>query len=140
MKIRQMTQEDFPQVYALWQQAKLAEYSFEKESKNTLAMISHNPHSCLVGTKKNKVIATALGIYNGHRGWIYRLAVDQNHQKLGLGQQILSAVETELKIAGAEAVFLWLSYDNLATFPFYQKNDYIPFNHAVALRKELKKV
>lgn len=133
-----MTIDDFEQVYDLWKQASLAEHPFDKEREHTLEMISHNPQTCLVGKKENKIIATALGIYNGHRGWIYRLAVEKKHQKQGYGEQMLKAVEKELQKAGAEAVFLWLSYDNLATFPFYQKNNYIPFTNAIPLRKALK--
>ena len=137
MTIRQMSLDDFKQVYALWKQTNLAEYPYQKEFKDTEEMISHNPQTCLVGIEKDKVIATVMGIYNGHRGWIYRLAVDKAYQKQGLGEQILKAVEKKLKIAGAEAVFLWLTYANLKSFPFYEKNNYSPFTHAIALRKEL---
>ena len=39
----------------------------------------------LVGIVNDKVVATVMGGYEGHRGWVYYLAVDPSYQRRGLG-------------------------------------------------------
>ena len=36
-----------------------------------------------------------MGGYEGHRGWVYYLAVDPVYQRNGYGQQIMEAIELE---------------------------------------------
>ena len=50
----------------------------------------------IVGESKNRVIASAMAGYDGHRGYIYYLAVLPEFQKQGIGSLILSIVEKKL--------------------------------------------
>ena len=66
-----------------------------------------DPELFLVGLINNKIVASVMGGYDGHRGWANYLAVDPDYQRLGLGQEIMEAVEAlirqrELEFQAAE--------------------------------------
>ena len=47
----------------------------------------------LVGRNKSAVVATVMGGYEGHRGWINYLAVAPSERRQGYGQKMMAAVE-----------------------------------------------
>ena len=47
----------------------------------------------LVGRNKSAVVATVMGGYEGHRGWINYLAVAPGERRQGYGQKMMAAVE-----------------------------------------------
>ena len=46
------------------------------------------------------VVACAMGCYDGHRGWMKRVAVDPERQGAGIGQGIVGEVERRFLTAG----------------------------------------
>jgi GNAT superfamily N-acetyltransferase len=55
----------------------------------------------LVGRKDAAVIATALAGFDGHRGWVYYLAVEPHLRRAGHGKAMLRAAERWLRARGA---------------------------------------
>ena len=47
----------------------------------------------LVGRNKSAIVATVMGGYEGHRGWINYLAVAPGERRQGYGQKMMAAVE-----------------------------------------------
>ena len=47
----------------------------------------------LVGRNKSAIVATVMGGYEGHRGWINYLAVAPGERRHGYGQKMMAAVE-----------------------------------------------
>jgi len=62
--------------------------------------------------------------YDGHRGWIYYLAVDPKHRKQGLGRQIMTAAEEKLLDIGCPKIDLMIRKNNLDVIKFYEKIGY----------------
>ena len=56
-----------------------------------------DPDLFLVGELSGIIIATFMGGYEGHRGWINYLAASLHHRKKGFGRMIMEAVEKLLK-------------------------------------------
>jgi len=54
------------------------------------------PELFLVGWLTNKIIATVMAGYDGHRGWINYLAVHPDHQYTGIGRRMMEAAEIRL--------------------------------------------
>jgi len=79
------------------------------------------PELFLVGLIGDKIVATAMGGYDGHRGWIYYLGVDPAYQRRSLGQQIMAAIEEKLLEMGCPKVKLQVSKGNLGVVSFYEK-------------------
>ena len=49
----------------------------------------------------DKVIGTVMAGYDGHRGWIYSVAVSPSHRREGIGSQLVSHAERALIAKGA---------------------------------------
>ena len=62
-----------------------------------------------------------MGGYDGHRGWVYSLAVDENERHRGIGTALMSKVEQKLRGLGCLKVNLQVIPDNQAVVEFYQE-------------------
>lgn len=78
----------------------------------------------LVAEDAEKIIGTVMGGYDGHRGWIYSLAVDKSFQGKGLGSKLLKAMEGELIKIGCCKINLQILASNSEAKEFYSKNGY----------------
>lgn len=65
------------------------------------------------------LIGTVMVGYDGHRGWMYYLAVAPGHQQKGYGRQLVDAGEAWLKEKGAPKVQLMVRQTNKAVLGFY---------------------
>ena len=88
-----------------------------------------------MGSVDNRVVATVMGGYDGHRGWIYYLAVDPAYQKMGLGRQIMEAIEQKILATGCPKVNLQIRADNNTVVEFYKNIISRGMNRCQALRQ-----
>ena len=70
------------------------------------------------------VVATALAGYEGHRGWIYYVAVASALRGTGLGRDAVVAAEAWLVAAGARKVRLMVRTTNAPVLGFYEQLGY----------------
>jgi len=75
----------------------------------------------LVVRETGRLIATVMVGFDGHRGWVYYLAVDPDRQGGGLGRAIMDAAEGWLKARGAPKIQLMVRDDNVAALGFYDR-------------------
>ena len=80
-----------------------------------------NPELFLIGLIADEIVATAMVGYEGHRGWINYLAVAPEHQKQGLGRQILAEAEAKLRALGCPKINLQVRTDNHEAIAFYER-------------------
>jgi hypothetical protein len=66
------------------------------------------------------VVGTVLGGYDGHRGWIYSVAVDAAHRRRGIGSALLRHLEAELRRRGCLKANLQVRTRNLDVVAFYE--------------------
>jgi ribosomal protein S18 acetylase RimI-like enzyme len=83
-----------------------------------------NPELFLVGLVDGAIVATVMGGYEGHRGWVNYLAVDPLSQEKGYGRQIMKTIEEKLLALGCPKVNLQVRTDNAAALAFYEKIGY----------------
>jgi ribosomal protein S18 acetylase RimI-like enzyme len=69
-------------------------------------------------------VGTVMGGYDGHRGWIYSLAVRADLQRHGIGTALMRRVEEELVRRGCSKINLQVVGSNAATVAFYAKLGY----------------
>ncbi|MGD9046079.1 MAG: GNAT family acetyltransferase [Desulfobacterales bacterium] len=74
-----------------------------------------------VGTISNRVVATAMAGYDGHRGWIYYLAVDPDYQRQQIGRRMMERAESELQKRGCPKINLQVRSSNQAVIAFYER-------------------
>ncbi len=70
------------------------------------------------------VVGTAMAGYDGHRGWIYSLAVHPEHRKRKIGSMLLSHAEKALVARGCVKINLQIMEGNEAVEAFYIANGY----------------
>jgi ribosomal protein S18 acetylase RimI-like enzyme len=70
------------------------------------------------------VVGTVMAGYDGHRGWIYSLAVAPNYRGHGLGSRLLARAEDQLASRGCLKINLQVLPGNGNAQAFYEANGY----------------
>ncbi len=73
----------------------------------------------------DRLVATAMVGHDGHRGWVYYVAVDPDVQATGIGRAVMDAAEVWVRDAGMPKIQLMVRPTNTAALGFY---DAIGFN------------
>ena len=136
MNIRPFEIQDEEQVIALWKECNLVVPQNDPK-KDIQRKLKVNPELFLVGLVDNKVVASAMGGYEGHRGWVNYLAVSPSYQKKGYGRQIMDALEEKLKAIGCAKLNLQVRETNLAVVEFYKSIGY-NLDHVIGMGKRLE--
>ncbi len=74
MKVRVYNEEDQKSVISLWEECGLV-VPQNNPAKDIERKLKVDPDLFLVGISDNEIVATVMGGYEGHRGWINYLAV-----------------------------------------------------------------
>ncbi len=62
--------------------------------------------------------------HDGHRGWVYYLAVGKAYQRSGIGSELMRAAEDWLRKMGAIKVQLMVRSENESVLDFYDNVGY----------------
>jgi ribosomal protein S18 acetylase RimI-like enzyme len=136
MKIRAYEEQDKNEVISLWDECGLV-VPQNDPVKDIERKLKVDPDLFLVGTDEGSVIATVMGGYEGHRGWINYLAVKPGEQRKGYGQAIMQAVEVLIEQKGCPKINLQVRINNEAVIAFYSAIGY-GNDHVVGLGKRLE--
>ena len=90
----------------------------------------------LVAVQAAQVLGAAMVGYDGHRGWLYRVAVAPAARRQGLGRALVRAAEAELAALGCAKVNLQLHAHNAEGQAFWRALGY-QIEPRVSLGKEL---
>jgi ribosomal protein S18 acetylase RimI-like enzyme len=74
----------------------------------------------LCAARGDIMLATAMVGFDGHRGWIYYLAVAPTERQKGLGRAMMEAAENWLIARKAPKLQLMVRNDNPAAVAFYE--------------------
>ena len=113
---------------ALWQQVFGYEAAHNEPGKVIDMKLAHDDGLFFVAQEDDKdglVMGTVMAGYDGHRGWIYSIAVSPGRRKQGLGSKLLEHAVAELRKRGCEKVNLQIMGDNAAVKAFYEKNGFL---------------
>jgi ribosomal protein S18 acetylase RimI-like enzyme len=70
------------------------------------------------------LLATAMVGHDGHRGWVYYLAVDATQRDRGLGRRMMEACEDWVRSRGIPKIQLMVRATNQVTVGFYEHLGY----------------
>lgn len=122
-RIRPATDDDFDAIAALWGKAGLTRPWNDPAAD--LERCRDTPTAELfVAELGGAVVGSVMAGHDGHRGWLYYLAVDPEVQRNGLGRRLMRRAETWLKRAGAPKVQLMVRTDNAPVRAFYDALGY----------------
>ena len=123
MIIGQFQIEDSDAVIELWKECNLV-VPWNDPQKDIDRKMKVDPHPFLVGTLDGKIVASVMGGYEGHRGWINYLAVSPDHRRNGYAKQIMEAVEQLIRETGSPKINLQIRMTNLEAIRFYESIGY----------------
>ena len=83
-----------------------------------------NPEWFLVGLIDDKVMASCMVGYEGHRGWINYLAVSPKEQRQGYATQMMGEAQRILTNANCPKINLQIRTSNLKVVAFYESLGY----------------
>ncbi|MFD6134593.1 GNAT family acetyltransferase [Isoptericola sp. NPDC060257] len=120
---REVTDDDVEQVVALWEACGLTR-PWNDPRRDVADARRTATSTVLVGVAGDRVVSSALAGYDGHRGWLYYVAVDPQQQGSGLGRATVAAAEDWLRAAGARKVQLMVRATNAQVVGFYDRLGY----------------
>ncbi len=121
--MRQATDQDRNAVTALWARCDLTRpwndpvKDFNRALKGDNAVI-------FVLEQDNALIGTIMVGEDGHRGWVYYLAVDPDARRGGLGRQLMQAAEDWITTRNIPKSQLMVRSDNEQALGFYKALGY----------------
>lgn len=123
MQIRVYQAKDETGVITLWRAAGLT-VPHNNPVLDIQRKLAHSPELFLVGEEQGVIIASVMGGYDGHRGWINYLAVQPDKQGSGIGRQMMQEIEKLLSARGCAKINLQVRDSNAAAIQFYQSLGY----------------
>jgi ribosomal protein S18 acetylase RimI-like enzyme len=136
VEIRKYIETDEQQVIDLWIKCHLV-VSSNNPKRDIQRKLKVDRDLFLVGILDEKVIATVMGGYEGHRGWINYLAVDPGFQGKGYGRLMMEAIEQRIRLKGCPKINLQVRATNKAVIQFYRSLGYTD-DHVIGLGKRLE--
>jgi ribosomal protein S18 acetylase RimI-like enzyme len=88
----------------------------------------------LLAVEEDGAVGTVMVGHDGHRGWVYYLAVEPTLRGRGLGRQLMRSAETWLRDAGAVKVQLMVRSGNHDVLGFYAGLGFEPSDVTVMAR------
>ena len=123
LSIAPLEDADVAAVVALWQRCGLTRPWNDPQADIALARRGPNA-AVLLGRDGDAVVASVLVGHDGHRGWVYYVAVDPQHRKKGSGRAIMAAAEDWLRERGILKLLLMVRPENTQVQAFYETLDY----------------
>jgi ribosomal protein S18 acetylase RimI-like enzyme len=112
------------EVIALWRDAFGYETAHNEPSLAIEKKLGANDGLFFVAESEGTVVGTAIAGYDGHRGWLYSVAVRKELRRSGLGSSLVHHAECALAAAGCMKVNLQVLSSNEATTAFYESLGY----------------
>jgi len=116
--------EHFAGVEALWQEAFPDDAPWNKASTAIAEKMRFQPDLMFVALEGPLVVGSAMAGYEGHRGWISRVAVLRAHRHKGIGRALLLEAEKRLAALGCIKINLQVLEINSAVVRFYEEAGY----------------
>jgi ribosomal protein S18 acetylase RimI-like enzyme len=123
---------DIDAVVALWQAAGLA-HPWNDGRRDIELALSHPTNRIFAAhDEAGRLVGAIMAGFDGHRGWIYSLAVDDSQRGQGTGRQLVECAEDWLAGLGAPVVRLLVLGSNEKVAGFYEacgyeRGDFIAF-------------
>jgi predicted N-acetyltransferase YhbS len=96
MEIRPFHESDQETVIALWKDVFAYPAPHNEPAKIIRHKLAFQRDLFFVAVLDGAVVGTVMGGYDGHRGWVYSLAVNPDVRRQGIGTALMRHVEQEL--------------------------------------------
>jgi ribosomal protein S18 acetylase RimI-like enzyme len=112
------------QVVALWEAVFAYETAHNKPGLAIDKKLAVDDQLFFVAVADDAVVGTVMAGYDGHRGWIYSVAVAPTHRRQGIGSRLVAHAERALTSKGCVKINLQILEGNESVTAFYSKLGY----------------
>ena len=131
--IADLVPEEIEEAVALWTAAGLTRPWNDPRADIDLALRS--PGSTVLRARRGgRLVATAMVGSDGHRGWVYYLAVVKECRGEGIGTAMMRAAEAWLTARGVPKLHLLVRATNTGVVDFYRRLGYEPSDTLMMMR------
>jgi RimJ/RimL family protein N-acetyltransferase len=124
------------EVLTVWSEAGLWPHAGEERS-DIAAALSRNREFAFGWRDSGRLVATAVGKFDGFRGWIARVGVLPAYRRQGIASKLVKVVEKRLSAAGAPQINIMVLHDNDPARALYEGQGYEE-SDCMIMRKRLK--
>jgi hypothetical protein len=124
MQIRSFKETDTAAVSALWQEIFPDDPPHDAPAIVIKQKLECQPELFFVGEFDGAIVGTVLSGYDGHRGWLYSVAVSPKLRRQGLGTKLIRHAEHALNAIGCTKINLQVRSTNAAVVAFYKELGY----------------
>jgi ribosomal protein S18 acetylase RimI-like enzyme len=117
--------EHFAGVKALWQQAFPDDPPWNAAEAAIPAKLAVQPELFLVALDGDLVVGSIIAGYDGHRGWLYAVAVVNNRCRRGVGTALVRAAKARVRSMGCSKINLQVRSTNANAVAFYRRLGYL---------------
>jgi ribosomal protein S18 acetylase RimI-like enzyme len=118
------TDRHYDGVAALWSEAFPGDSPWNAAATAIAEKLRIQPDLLLVAVASDRVIGSIMAGYDGHRGWISRIAVLKSDRLRGVGQALVREAEKRLSDLGCIKINLQVVTSNAGVLGFYQSLGY----------------
>ena len=138
VNIRPYSESDEKAVAKLWREVFPDAPPWNRPETDIRRKLSVQPELFLVAIINSDIVGTAMAGYDGHRGWVYYVAVDPRHRRKGIGTALMKKVERDLIQLGCPKLNLQIRANNDEVVAFYKKLGY-EVEDRISMAKRLEK-
>ena len=102
LEIREWRRADGDGLRGLW--ASVGMGSLGDDDASLAVMARRNPGLVLVAVEGARIVGSALGGWDGRRGWIYHVATAPDRRRVGIARRLVERVEAGLRAVGCPKV------------------------------------
>jgi ribosomal protein S18 acetylase RimI-like enzyme len=125
MEIAPYSETHFAGVKALWEEVFPDDPPRDYAEISISAKAKEHPELFLLALDGERVVGSVMAGYDGHRGWLYRVAVAKTHRHLGVGAALIQEAEKRLWALGCVKINLQVRGANQGVTAFYQNLGYV---------------
>jgi ribosomal protein S18 acetylase RimI-like enzyme len=122
--IRPYEESDERSVAALWREVFPDSSQWNIPENDIRAKLEVQRDLFLVALIDGEIVGTAMGGFDGHRGWVYYVAVSPRHRRHRIGSRLMEAVERGLARVGCWKLNLQVRAGNEEVISFYKHLGY----------------
>jgi ribosomal protein S18 acetylase RimI-like enzyme len=124
VKIVTYSTERFEGIKVLWLEAFPGSSPWNAAEVAIPAKLAVQPDLFLVAVHQDRAVGSIMAGYDGHRGWLYAVAVLNTYRRRGIGSALVHEAESRLRAMGCGKINLQVRTSNAAVIGFYERLGY----------------
>lgn len=112
MLIREMTIDDYEEVFAMWQTTSRRALSKADEKPQMERYLKHNAGMSQVAVLDGKIVGTVLAGHDGRRGFIHHMAVMPEYRRKRIGHSLAEKAIEKIQAEGIDKTHIFCYQNN----------------------------